>query len=80
MRTCPTCNGSGKIENLSRVNRAGLNELISCPRCQKIERAPDYNGWLACYGDRLLGMFPSYHVAAVACEIEAAVQSARTSS
>lgn len=43
----------------------------------QIERTDDYSGWLAYYGGRLLGKFPSYHVAQVACEIEAAVQAAK---
>ncbi len=43
----------------------------------KIERAADFTGWLAFYGDRCLGKFPSYHVAQVACAIEAAVRGAK---
>jgi hypothetical protein len=44
------------------------------PKTCKIERAPDFTGWRAYWGDAYLGKFPSYHVAQVACEIAAAVE------
>jgi hypothetical protein len=43
----------------------------------KIERAADFTGWNAWYGERYLGKFPSYHVAEVACAIEAVATAAQ---